>query len=199
MPDTFKALTSPTAPLLHHSTDENTEAGRGAGTNLAERQSPGPHSRIMPQRCCSVPCPLLLGIEVTRAAHSFSSKGVWGSLGQGPKAQGEGSRVWRVQSLVRFLTPRSPSPKQPPRPRACGRLLSRLQSPEGPRCPCRGRHRLFGAGVPALLPNLGAANPGPSVAPREPSGGQLHPGLPSASARPRGRLGAGGGSGRGPL
>lgn len=97
MLDTFKALTSPTALSLHHSTDENTEAGRGEGTNLAELQSPGPHSRIMPRtvllcalliphpptphptppqalqnrRARLLVNPLLLGTEVTRRGSLF--------------------------------------------------------------------------------------------------------------------------------
>lgn len=169
---------------------------------LAEVQGPtwlsaralAPTAGLCPNGVALCPAPYCWALRLPERLTLLAARGCGGHLARGPRLKVKGRGCGGSNRLYQFLTPRSPSPKQPPRPRA-GRLLSRLQSPEGPRCPCRWRHRLFGAGVPALLPNLGAANPGPSVAPREPGGGQLHPGLPSASARPRGRLGAGGGWG----
>lgn len=113
---------------------------------------------------------------------TLCSQGGWGGhSGGGRKAwRREGTRAWlrptvqchflggpfpRFQALGGITVRGGPSPP----------LSSRLPVPGGSSgaC-CRGRHHLRLAGVPGPLPNLGAANTGPIVGPREP-GGQLRP------------------------
>lgn len=73
---------------------------------------------------------------------------------------------------------------------------SRSQVPGPPRGPgacCRGRHHLRGAGVPGPLPNLGAANTWPIVAPASPAGSCARAAICvlGAAGKGRGRRGEG--------